>query len=146
VVSLESDPEAAIRALAPDGVDRIVEVALSANADLDAAVIRNGAVLAAYSSPDDRPDLPFSPMLFAKYTGAPSDRFRPRTRGVGYGGRPGPGVAAVTSPGQCVRLPQSVSGDSGIPRAVACRRGDDSQQPVSVAPGAVAGPAQVDGP
>jgi NADPH2:quinone reductase len=68
VVSLESDPEAAIRALAPDGVDRIVEVALSANADLDAAVIRNGAVLAAYSSPNDRPELPFSPMLFANLT------------------------------------------------------------------------------
>ena len=68
VVSLESDPEAAIKALAPGGVDRIVEVALSANADLDAAVIRNGAVLAAYSSPNDRPELPFSPMLFANLT------------------------------------------------------------------------------
>jgi NADPH:quinone reductase len=68
VVSLESDPQAAIRALAPDGVDRIVEVALSANADLDAAVIRNGAVLAAYSSPSGRPELPFSPMLFANLT------------------------------------------------------------------------------
>jgi NADPH:quinone reductase len=68
VVSLESDPQAAIRALAPDGVDRIVEVALSANADLDAAVIRNGAVLAAYSSPNDRPELPLSPMLFANLT------------------------------------------------------------------------------
>ena len=67
-VSLESDPEAAIRALAPDGVDRIVEVPLSANADLDAAVIRNGAVLAAYSSPNGRPELPFSPMLFANLT------------------------------------------------------------------------------
>jgi NADPH2:quinone reductase len=42
VVSLESDPAAAIRRLAPDGVDRVVEVALSASADLDAAVV--GAV------------------------------------------------------------------------------------------------------
>ena len=51
VVSLESDPAAAIRRLAPDGVDRVIEVALSANADLDAAVVRNGAVVAAYASP-----------------------------------------------------------------------------------------------
>jgi NADPH:quinone reductase len=68
VVSLESDPVAAIRRLAPDGVDRIIEVALSANADLDAAVVRNGAVLAAYASGKDRPELPFWPMLFNNLT------------------------------------------------------------------------------
>jgi NADPH2:quinone reductase len=64
VVSLASDPVQAIRCLASAGVDRIVEVALSANADLDAAVVRNGGVLAAYASPKDRPELPFWPMLF----------------------------------------------------------------------------------
>jgi NADPH:quinone reductase len=68
VVSLQSDPAAAIRQLAPDGVDRIIEVALSANADLDAAIVRNGAVLATYASPKDRPELPFWPMLFANVT------------------------------------------------------------------------------
>jgi NADPH:quinone reductase len=68
VVSLESDPASAIRRLAPDGVDRIVEVALSANADLDVAVVRNGAVVAAYASPGDRAELPFWPMLFANVT------------------------------------------------------------------------------
>jgi NADPH2:quinone reductase len=68
VVSLQSDPAAAIRRLAPDGVDRIVEVALSANADLDAAIARNGAVIAAYASPQDRAELPFWPMLFANVT------------------------------------------------------------------------------
>jgi NADPH:quinone reductase len=68
VVSLQSDAASAIRRLAPDGVDRIIEVALSANADLDAAVVRNGAVLAAYASPEDRPELPFWPMLFANVT------------------------------------------------------------------------------
>jgi NADPH:quinone reductase len=68
VVSLESDPATAIRALAPDGVDRVIEVALSANADLDAKVVRNGAVLAAYASRSDRPELPFWPMLFANVT------------------------------------------------------------------------------
>jgi NADPH2:quinone reductase len=49
-------------------VDRIVEVALSANADLDAEVVRNGAVVAAYASPGGRPELPFWPMLFANVT------------------------------------------------------------------------------
>ncbi len=68
VVSLQSNPAAAIRRLAPDGVDRIVEVALSANADLDAAIVRNGAVIAAYASPQDRAELPFWPMLFANVT------------------------------------------------------------------------------
>lgn len=68
VVPLQSDPAPAIRRLAPDGVDRIVEVALSANADLDAEVVRNGAVVAAYASPGDRPELPFWPMLFANVT------------------------------------------------------------------------------
>jgi NADPH:quinone reductase len=68
VVSLQADPVSAIRRLAPHGVDRIVEVALSANADLDAAVVRNGTVLAAYASPKDRPELPFWPMLFANVT------------------------------------------------------------------------------
>jgi NADPH:quinone reductase len=71
VVPLQSDPAAtaaAIRDLAPEGVDRVVEVALSANADLDAAVARNGAVVAAYASTRDRPELPFWPMLFANLT------------------------------------------------------------------------------
>ena len=68
VVSLQSDPVSAIRHLAPHGVDRIVDVALSVNVDLDAAVVRNGAVLAAYASPKDRPELPFWPMLFANVT------------------------------------------------------------------------------
>ncbi len=67
-MSLQSDPVAAIRQVAPDGVDRIIEVALSTNADLDAAITRNGAVLAAYASPKDRPELPFWPMLFANVT------------------------------------------------------------------------------
>ena len=68
VVSLQSDPAAAIRAVAPHGVGRIVDVALAANADLDAAIVSNGAVIAAYASPQDRPELPFWPMLFANVT------------------------------------------------------------------------------
>jgi NADPH:quinone reductase len=57
-----------IRARAPDGVDRIIEVALSDNADLDAEVIALDGIIAAYASRDDRPAIPFWPMLFANVT------------------------------------------------------------------------------
>jgi NADPH2:quinone reductase len=59
-----TDPAGAIRAQAPDGVDRIIEVAFSDNVDLDAAVGHNQTVIAAYGTRADRPDLPFWPMLF----------------------------------------------------------------------------------
>ena len=62
------DPAAAIRAHAPDGVDRIVEVSLSDNVDIDAAVAKVGTVIAAYATRDDRPDLPFWPLLFNNVT------------------------------------------------------------------------------
>jgi NADPH2:quinone reductase len=69
VVALDqSDVVAQIHAEAPDGVDRIIEVALSANADFDAQVVRQGAIIAAYSSPDERPQIPFWPLLFANVT------------------------------------------------------------------------------
>jgi NADPH:quinone reductase len=64
----DNDPSAAIREHARDGVDRIVEVGFSDNADLDAAVVANDAVIAAYASRADRPELPFWPMLFANVT------------------------------------------------------------------------------
>jgi NADPH:quinone reductase len=69
VVALDAaDPAAAIRDHAPDGVDRVIEVSFSDNADLDAAVVRNGAVIAAYATRHDRPDFPFWPMLFDNVT------------------------------------------------------------------------------
>ena len=63
-------PDAAteVRAHAPDGVDRIIEVAFSDNVDLDAAVARNQTVIAAYATRADRPDFPFWPMLFDNIT------------------------------------------------------------------------------
>jgi NADPH2:quinone reductase len=57
-----------VRALAPDGVDRIVEVAFSDNADLDSATAANGCVIAAYATSSERPDFPFWPMLFNNIT------------------------------------------------------------------------------
>ena len=62
------DPVADIRAVAPAGVDRIIEVAFSDNVDLDAAVGKIGTVIAAYASRQDRPTFPFWPMLFANMT------------------------------------------------------------------------------
>ncbi|WP_267421521.1 MULTISPECIES: NADPH:quinone reductase [unclassified Curtobacterium] len=67
-VALDDDPAAAVRLLAPQGVDRIVEVALDANADLDAAVIANDGVIATYFARGDRVSLPFPPLLFANVT------------------------------------------------------------------------------
>jgi NADPH:quinone reductase len=64
----QPDPVGLIRAHAPDGVDRIIEVAFSDNIDLDAAVAKNEAVIAAYASRGDRPHLPFWPMLFDNIT------------------------------------------------------------------------------
>jgi hypothetical protein len=64
----QPDPAAAIRAIAPQGVHRIVEVALSDNADLDAAIVANDAVIAAYATRADRPELPFWPMVFNNVT------------------------------------------------------------------------------
>jgi NADPH2:quinone reductase len=69
VVALDQlDPAGAVREHAPAGVDRIVEVAFSDNVDLDASVAKNGAVIAAYATRQDRPDIPFWPMLFNNVT------------------------------------------------------------------------------
>jgi NADPH2:quinone reductase len=64
----QADVAAAIREHAPDGVDRVVEVAFSGNVDLDAGVVANDAVIAAYASRADRPEIPFWPLLFANVT------------------------------------------------------------------------------
>jgi NADPH2:quinone reductase len=68
-VALDSgDPASAIRALAPQGVDRIIEVSLSDNAELDDAVAANGAVIAAYATRDARTVIPFWTLLFNNVT------------------------------------------------------------------------------
>ena len=65
IVALDQpDPAGVIRAHAPGGVDRIIEVAFSDNIDLDAAVAKNHTTIAAYATRGDRPDFPFWPMLF----------------------------------------------------------------------------------
>ncbi len=68
-VALDQDDAAAtIRELTPAGLERVVEVSLSDNLDLDAAVVANGAVIAAYGSRVGRPSVPFWPLLFANVT------------------------------------------------------------------------------
>ena len=61
-------PGEEIRGYAPEGVDRIVEVAFSDNVDLDAVVAGPQCVIAVYGTRRDRPELPFWPMLFANVT------------------------------------------------------------------------------
>jgi NADPH2:quinone reductase len=69
VVALDQpDPAGRVRGHAPDGVDRVVEVAFSDNVDLDAAVVANEAVIAAYGTREDRPALPFRPLLWSNVT------------------------------------------------------------------------------
>ncbi len=57
-----------IRANAPDGVHRIIEVSLSDNAELDVAVVANDGIIAAYGTRFERTELPFWPLLFANVT------------------------------------------------------------------------------
>jgi NADPH2:quinone reductase len=64
----QAQPADAIRAHAPEGVDRIIEVAFSENADLDAAVAANDCVVAAYATRRDPAEFPFWRMLFANVT------------------------------------------------------------------------------
>ena len=64
------DPElpAAIRAVAPDGVDRIAEVDFSDHIELDADVIAIGGVICSYYSAADSPALPYWKLGFADTT------------------------------------------------------------------------------
>jgi NADPH2:quinone reductase len=64
----DGDVAGQVRALAPEGVQRIVEVDLAANAQLDLDVLASGGVIAAYASSDPEPRLPFWPLLFANAT------------------------------------------------------------------------------
>ncbi|MGW0570282.1 NADPH:quinone reductase [Streptomyces tauricus] len=69
IVALDTEnPAGAIRSLAPEGVHRIVEVSLSANADLDNAVTALDAVVAAYGTSAERTEIPFWPLLFNNVT------------------------------------------------------------------------------
>jgi NADPH2:quinone reductase len=59
----EGDPAAGIRAVAPDGVDIIVDVSPATNAALDVAVLGPSGVVAAYASGDEDLVLPVRPLM-----------------------------------------------------------------------------------
>lgn len=82
VVVLDADAAASIRALAPGGVDRVVEVAFGDNIALDAEILATGGVVATYASRQATPTLPFWPLLFANVTLRllGSDDFTPQAR------------------------------------------------------------------
>ncbi len=56
--------EADIRALAPQGVDHVVEVAFGANIGLDVASLRDSGSIAAYATDAATPGVPFWPLVF----------------------------------------------------------------------------------
>jgi NADPH2:quinone reductase len=68
VASDHPDLAAAIRAGAPNGVNRIAEVDLADHVDLDAEVIATGGVISSYSTSADRPTLPYWKLGFADTT------------------------------------------------------------------------------
>jgi NADPH2:quinone reductase len=62
----DADAAAQIRAAAPGGVDRVIEVALGANLDLDLAVTRPGAAVVTYATePGGDPVLPVRRLMTA---------------------------------------------------------------------------------
>lgn len=58
----------AIRELAPQGVDHVVEVAFHANIELDEALLAQGGSIAAYATGDPAPSIPFWPLVFKNVT------------------------------------------------------------------------------
>jgi NADPH2:quinone reductase len=55
---------AAVKALAPDGVDHIVEVAFGANIDADVEMLKMGGSIGAYATDTAAPKIPFWLMVF----------------------------------------------------------------------------------
>lgn len=60
----EADAAERIREAGDGGVDRIIEVSLSDNVDLDAEVARRGTTIAVYGTREDRTGIPLWPLLF----------------------------------------------------------------------------------
>jgi NADPH:quinone reductase len=62
------DPVAGIRVAAPGGVDRIVELALTTNLELDLAVAAPGATIVTYATESEPPTLPVFRLMAANLT------------------------------------------------------------------------------
>ena len=67
-VTAQSGTAEGIRAIAPHGVDRVVEVAFDANIELISQVLANDGVIASYATTTTAPRLPYWPLAFANAT------------------------------------------------------------------------------
>jgi NADPH:quinone reductase len=64
VIVSGTDLVSRVRALAPDGVDHIVEVAFGANVDADVELLKNDGSIATYATDNPAPKIPFWQMVF----------------------------------------------------------------------------------
>jgi NADPH2:quinone reductase len=64
VVQSSQDWVGQIKALAPDGIDHIIEVAFGANVDGDIELLREGGSIATYATNAATPNIPFWQMVF----------------------------------------------------------------------------------
>lgn len=67
-VTGEPDVADRIRRVAPEGVDRVVEVAFDANAELDSQILAGDGVIASYATATTHPAIPYWPLAFANAT------------------------------------------------------------------------------
>jgi NADPH:quinone reductase len=64
VVRNDQELSAHVKALAPEGLDHIVEVAFGANIDADLELLKMGGSIATYATDSGTPKVPFWPMVF----------------------------------------------------------------------------------
>ncbi|WP_439656102.1 zinc-binding dehydrogenase [Lentzea sp. HUAS TT2] len=69
VVRLDTgDAVERIKAIAPDGVDRVAEIDLAGNAAFDVEVVKYNGVIATYATSDAEAPLPYWPLAFKNIT------------------------------------------------------------------------------
>src|SRR5271170_3505382 len=64
VLVSDKDLTSRVRALAPDGIDHIVEVAFGANIEADVQLLKQGGPIASYATDNAAPKIPFWQMIF----------------------------------------------------------------------------------
>ena len=64
VVLSDRELTARLRALAPEGIDHIVEVAFGANIEADVEILKLGGSIASYATDNPAPNIPFWQMVF----------------------------------------------------------------------------------
>jgi len=64
VLQADKDLITRVRALAPEGIDHIVEVAFGANVEADVELLKEGGSIAAYATNGATPNIPFWEMVF----------------------------------------------------------------------------------